>query len=177
MKKYKFILIISPIILILDQLTKYWAVTSLKGKEETSVITGYFDFIFRENKGAAWSFLADQPDSFRVPFFIIAIIIALVIVFFLYKNLEDNQILLKVAFASIIGGALGNLSDRFFRGAVVDFIDWHYKEVYHWPTFNIADVGLVIAMVLIAYEAFIGENLRKKKEALLKEDSKSDLDK
>ena len=171
MKKYKYILIISPIILILDQLTKSWAVSTLKGKEEISVITGYFDFIFRQNKGAAWSFLADKPDSFRVPFFIIAIIVALAVVLFLYKNLKDDQIILKIAFSSIIGGALGNLSDRFFRGAVVDFIDWHYKEVYHWPTFNIADVGLVIAMFLIAYEAFIGENIRKKKEALLNDTS------
>ena len=177
MKKYKYILMISPIILILDIITKTWAVNRLKGQENITIIENYFHFIYRENPGAAWSFLADIPDSVRNPIFIAAILIAVTVVFFMYKNLKDNQIVLKIAFASVIGGATGNLYDRLFRGAtlfngnVVDFIDWHNKDIYHWPTFNIADMGLVLAMFLIGYEVLIGERFRKKKELELNEEA------
>lgn len=153
-KKYKILLIIVPVVLFLDQITKYWVIKNLKPNNNITVIKGYFNFIYRENKGAAWSFLADTHDSFRIPFFMILTIGAILLVLFMITKLTDEQKLLQFAFPLIVGGAGGNLSDRFTNGAVVDFIDWHIN-VHHWPTFNIADTSLVIAMVLLGLEVII----------------------
>ncbi len=153
-KKYKILLIIVPLVLFLDQITKYWAIKNLKPYNNITVIKGYFNLIYRENKGAAWSFLADTHDSFRIPFFMILTIGAILLVLFMITRLTDEQKLLWFAFPLIVGGAGGNLSDRFTNGAVVDFIDWHVG-VHHWPTFNIADVSLVIAMTLLGLEVLI----------------------
>ena len=165
-KKYKILLIIVPIILFLDQITKYWAIKNLKPSNNIIVIKGYFNFIYRENKGAAWSFLADTHDSFRIPFFMILTIAAILLVLFMITKLTDEQKLLQFAFPLIVAGAGGNLTDRFTNGAVVDFIDWHIAA-HHWPTFNMADVSLVIAMILLGIELIIStinESKNKNKE-------------
>jgi signal peptidase II len=153
-KKYKILLIIVPIVLILDQITKYLAIVNLKSGKTITVIDGFFNFIYRENKGAAWSFLADTSDSFRVPFFMILTIGAILLVLYMITKLTDKQKLLHFAFPLIVGGASGNLTDRFTNGAVIDFIDWHVG-VHHWPTFNVADMALVMAMVLLGLEVII----------------------
>ena len=152
-KKYKLLLFIAPLVIILDQITKYYAI-SLKSGKVVTVIDGYFNFIYRENKGAAWSFLADTKDSFRIPFFMTVTIGAILLVLFMIYKLEENQKILKVVFPLIVGGATGNLLDRFTNGAVIDFIDWHIG-VHHWPTFNIADIALVSAMVLLGLEVIL----------------------
>jgi len=153
-KKYKLLLFIVPIVITLDQITKYWAIVNLKSGKNITVIDGYFNFIYRENKGAAWSFLANTKDSFRIPFFMTVTIGAILLVLFMIYKLKEEQKILQVVFPLIVAGATGNLLDRFTNGAVVDFIDWHIG-VHHWPTFNIADVSLVAAMVLLGLELIL----------------------
>jgi len=168
-KKYKILLIIVPVVLFLDQLTKYWAISNLKPNNKIVVIDGFFNFIYRENKGAAWSFLADTHDSFRIPFFMTLTIGAILLVLFMITKLTDEQKLLQFAFPLIVGGAGGNLMDRFTNGAVVDFIDWHIG-VHHWPTFNIADVSLVFAMTFLGLEVIITGIKEHKEKKLEKTD-------
>lgn len=70
---------------------------------------------------------------------------------------------MKIIYALIVAGAFGNLYDRFFRGfAVIDFIDLHAGEIYHWPTFNIADVAIVVAIFLLAFELLFLQPKRQK---------------
>jgi signal peptidase II len=57
-----------------------------------------------------------------------------------------------MVYGFVLGGATGNLYDRYFRGYVIDFIDWHAGDMYHWPTFNIADAAIVVAVALLAIE-------------------------
>jgi len=170
-KKYKLLLFIAPIVIILDQITKYYAM-SLKSGKVITVIDGYFNFIYRENKGAAWSFLADTKDSFRVPFFFTITIAAIILVLFMIYKLEENQNILRVVFPLIIGGATGNLLDRITNGAVIDFIDWHIG-VHHWPTFNIADVAISIGMGLIVIDFIIHRKEYAEKEEKRLEEKKA----
>ncbi|HDT11978.1 MAG TPA: signal peptidase II, partial [bacterium] len=80
----------------------------------------------------------------------------LIIVYLLFTFAET--VILRLVFAFVIGGAAGNLYDRFFRGYVVDFIDWHVAEHYHWPTFNIADAAIVVSIGLLAIETLFLQN-------------------
>jgi signal peptidase II len=83
-------------------------------------------------------------------FFIVLVSLVLIyVIFFLVKNNKDFTKLQINSFLLIISGGIGNLIDRIFRGAVVDFIDIGYKNVYRWPAFNIADSCVCVGVTLI----------------------------
>ena len=136
-------LIIIVLGLILDRLTKIWAVT-LKGESVIKIINGFFDFEYLENRGAAFGILQDNK-IFLVGFTSI-ILIGLIV--FLIKERKNSK-LMGISLALIISGAIGNLYDRIFSGYVTDFILVHYKDVYYYPTFNIADILVVVGTGLL----------------------------
>ena len=127
-----------------------------------TVIEGYFDYQYARNPGAAFSFLADQSPEFRKHFFgatgILAIILILVFIGF---SSWKNQKLLIIFLAFILGGAMGNIIDRFRWSYVIDFISWHVGEHY-WPTFNIADVFVTCGVALLVLELIVH---REKKDS------------
>ncbi len=84
-----------------------------------------------------------------------------IILIFYFNTKALNQL---IPLALIISGALGNVIDRIFRGYVVDFINWHYKEIYYWPTFNFADVYTVIGAILLMIILFFFTKEETKKE-------------
>jgi signal peptidase II len=147
LKRYKIILSIF-IPYVLDQVSKFLIYKNFFLYEKKVIINGLFNIRYNKNYGAAFSFLNDSPVWFRKPFFIIVPTAAIIfVIYLLIKNTKDS--LLKLyAFSFIIAGALGNLTDRFTYGYVIDFIDVHIKT-YHWPTFNIADISIFIAIVLL----------------------------
>ncbi len=147
--KYKVLLGVSATILILDQWTKHLIHSSFRLGETRSVIDSIFALTYVRNKGAAFSFLDGAPDSFREPFFFIVPIVALVAIVVFFRRLKDNEKLTIVALSLITGGAVGNVIDRVRYGFVIDFVDWHWKEVYHWPRFNIADSAIVVGVGLM----------------------------
>jgi len=125
------------------------------------VVPGFWSFRYAENPGAAWSFAAGWPDSVRVPFFHLVSAGAIILIGHYYRRLREDQGLLRWALALVAGGALGNLVDRFIRGYVVDFIDWHLNDPdwmapsHHWPTFNWADTGITVGVALIALDSLL----------------------
>lgn len=123
-----------------------------------SVIDGFWAHAYAENTGAAFGFLSGKAEAFRRPFFLIVSVLAMAMIFFLYRKVPDDKRILQIALASVVGGALGNFIDRVRYGYVVDFIDWYVTvggQVKHWPTFNIADVfiscGVTVMAVLILF--------------------------
>lgn len=123
-----------------------------------TVIDGFWTFSYAENTGAAFGFLAGQQGWLRRGFFILVSIVALGLIYSLYRRVPDDKRLLQFALAAVVGGAIGNLIDRLRYGYVVDFIDWYATiggQVKHWPTFNIADVfvscGVTLLIVLIVF--------------------------
>ena len=136
--------IITVVIFILDRLTKNWAATSLMGTDGIIVIKDFFDFSYLENTGAAFGMLQGK--------LIFLTIIPLIVIGYLgfkYYKIKNKNILLKISAAMLSAGALGNLYDRFVYGYVVDFISVHYKNIYYFPTFNIADISITIGTFLM----------------------------
>jgi len=140
-------LAIATIVLLLDQLSKWSALSSLQLGIPEPVLP-FLNWLLLLNPGAAFSFLAQGSGWQRWFFTILGLIACIYIVWLLRKNQSDK--LLCVALSLILGGALGNVLDRLMYGAVVDFIDLHYAN-WHWPAFNIADSAICIGAVLIIF--------------------------
>lgn len=128
------------------------------GGRKAATVTGFWDNRYTQNRGAAWGFLAGSGERFRVPFFHLVSIAAVIFIFSYYRKLRDDQRYLQFALALVLGGALGNALDRILRGYVIDFIDWHWfdpnwlRPSLHWPTFNVADSGISVGLVLLLLE-------------------------
>jgi len=138
---------VSGIIVCLDQVTKWWVYNNLGRRESISVISGFFDIVHVHNTGAAFGFFSGWQQGLTV--LSITAILGFLVYFF---YMPSGSRLILFALAMVIAGAVGNVMDRLQWGFVVDFIDWHYKEVYHWPAFNIADSSISIALFLLIIE-------------------------
>jgi signal peptidase II len=145
---------IALILILLDQLTKI-VVTQLLTYGDSRPITGFFNLVLAYNKGAAFSFLADQGGWQRWFFTGIAVVAVVFIIHLLRRN--AGQRLFCTALALILGGAIGNLIDRVLYGHVIDFLDFHVGG-WHWPAFNVADTAIVVGAAL-----FILDELRRKR--------------
>lgn len=155
-----YLLIITLPVVVLDQATKFWAIT-LRNGGQVVVFESWWSFIYAENRGALWGIGGNFPDFYRKLIFLgISTVITLFIVYLLFTYAENR--LIKVVYGFVLGGALGNLFDRYFRGYVIDFIDWHAGDYYHWPTFNIADAAIVVAVALLLIELLF---FQKKKDS------------
>ena len=119
------------------------------------MLENFWHFRYAENPGAAWSFLAGAPDWFRTPFFLVVAVAAMIFIIVYFRKTHPEQTLLQIALAMIFGGALGNFIDRFRLGYVIDFIDWHWYASASWPTFNVADAGITVGVVLMALDMVI----------------------
>jgi signal peptidase II len=131
--------------LLLDRLSKVWAFNSLKDNSGIILIKDFFKLEYLENRGAAFGILQNK-------LILLALVTFLVIsgmVYYIIKYKPKSRFL-RVSFALIISGALGNLYDRLFYKYVVDFILVHYKDVYYFPTFNIADMLVVVGTLILA---------------------------
>ena len=140
-------LAIATIILLLDQLSKWSALSNLQLGIPEAVLP-FMNWLLLLNPGAAFSFLAQGSGWQRWFFTIVGLVACIYIVWLLRKSQNDK--LLCVALSLILGGALGNVLDRIMYGAVVDFIDLHYAN-WHWPAFNIADSAICIGAALIIW--------------------------
>jgi signal peptidase II len=131
--------------LILDRLTKLWAIKSLKGQNDFIIIKDFFDFSYVENRGAAFGIFQNKVIILTI----ITLIVICGMIFYLIKHRNDSMIF-KISLALIIGGAVGNLIDRMYYKYVVDFIMFHYKDIYYFPNFNVADMMVVVGTALLA---------------------------
>ena len=140
-------LAIATLVLLLDQLSKWSALSNLKLGLPEEVLP-FMNWLLLFNPGAAFSFLAQSSGWQRWFFTILGLAASLYILWLLRKNQSDKM--LSWALSLILGGALGNVLDRIMYGAVVDFIDLHYGN-WHWPAFNIADSAICIGATLIVF--------------------------
>lgn len=136
---------------ILDQATKLLVVWhGLVGP--TPVVPGFFDLLYRENRGGAWGLLAAAAEWFRMPFFVASSLAAIAFLVWLRRRMALRRPWVDWAFPAILGGAVGNLLDRVRLGCVIDFIDWHVAGA-HWPTFNVADIGITVGVALLVFDS------------------------
>jgi len=144
---------IAFIVILIDQITKI-TITRMFTHGEEKPLTGFFNLVLAYNEGAAFSFLAAQGGWQRWFFAGIAIVAVLFIIHLLRKH--AGQRMFCWALALIMGGALGNLIDRVAYGHVIDFLDFHWRGIGHFPAFNVADSAICIGAFL-----FIVDELRR----------------
>ncbi|HYA21273.1 MAG TPA: signal peptidase II [Burkholderiales bacterium] len=141
---------VSALVVILDQLTKYW-VSHWLAAGESVAITPFFNLTLTYNTGAAFSFLSRASGWQRGFFIAIATSASLLLVYLIIRYQRLN--LFSLGLSLILGGALGNLWDRIFLGHVVDFLDFYFQS-YHWPAFNAADSAITCGAALLIWDSF-----------------------
>lgn len=145
-------------LVVLDHITKYIALTQLKPIGSKTVISGFFDFTYVENRGAAFGMLSGQ----RWFFVLLTIVVSAVIVYAFIKMPKNKEyVWLRTALILVLSGAVGNMIDRIIRGYVVDFLE---ITLIRWPVFNLADIYVVAGTALLLYLAFFVIKEEPKKE-------------
>ena len=132
------------LIFIIDQATKLLIVTNLR-LFESIPDDGILRLTYVTNSGSAFGMLRGQTE-----FLILVSLIGILGVLFYYRANGRESALLRYSLALLLGGALGNLTDRLLRGAVVDFISVRVWSDYYFPTFNIADSALTVGLFALA---------------------------
>ncbi len=168
---YLFLGLVAAISLFADISTKVWAeiVINRRGFEPINIIGDNFNITLAYNQGGAWGLFASADKMVRLPFFLAVSVFAIFFIVSLYSRLAPSQKALKWGLPMVLGGALGNLSDRITRSQVIDFIDYradwvmqanafvakyvkHWAVTDHWPTFNVADIAICIGVALMGVD-------------------------
>lgn len=166
-------------LLALDLGTKEWASGALSEERATPlpqvcadgrmnriplpafvIVEGYFEFRYAENCGAAFGLGNDWSLSMRRAVFIPAAVLATVALFWMFwRGSGGRYFAWSVPF--VVSGAVGNLVDRIRHGYVVDFIRFHVHDAWEYPTFNVADIAIVIGVGLLLLDGFRKDGERK----------------
>ena len=145
-------IIISIILLCIDQISKLLVVNLLTKTNSITIIKNFFYLTYINNDGAAFSILVGK----RIFLILIAVLVIVMLIRYIKKNNIQNKLEL-VSLALIIGGSLGNLMDRVVRGYVIDFLDFKIFN-YNFPIFNLADTFIVIGVILLLLKELRKEN-------------------
>jgi len=156
--RYRLLLIVSAVLLVLDQATKLYIDSCFALYESVPVFEDFFHITYVRNKGAAFGIFADS--SVRIPFFIAVSTVAAIGILWYYRRLQAGQSLLRWALALVFAGAVGNLIDRIRLGEVIDFLDVHWYQ-YHWPAFNVADSAITVGVGLLLLDLWFEERRKK----------------
>lgn len=117
------------------------------------IIEDVFELEYAENCGGAFGILRNEPAVVRTTVFGIAATAATILLFALFVRGHGGP-LFAWSVPFVVSGALGNLIDRIRYGYVIDFIHWHWRDVFHWPTFNVADIAITIGGALLLIKGF-----------------------
>lgn len=146
---------LSVAVILLDQLTKQLVAANFQLHESVAIIP-MFNLTLAHNPGAAFGFLGQAGGWQRWFFALIAVAVSIGIAYWL-KQMKQDKLWEAVGLALVLGGAVGNLVDRIIHGYVIDFLDVYY-QVWHWPTFNVADIGISVGAVVLIIDALRSSN-------------------
>ena len=150
--------VIVATVVVLDQATKLLALRNLAlddpvrgliSGEPVVLIPRLLQFIYAENTGGAFSIFSRYPMALTI----ISTLVAMILIVWSLK-LQTDEMMMRWPLGMILGGAIGNLIDRYRLQHVIDFIDAHWDDVYHFPTFNVADSSICIGMALLIWLSF-----------------------
>ena len=146
----RFGLLVASIVAVLDQATKIWIVQIVMQPPQIISVTFFFNLVLGRNCGVSFGFLRLDCDLSAWVLSALALTIVAALIFWL-RQAEGPWI--GCALGLVIGGALGNISDRVFQGGgVIDFLDIHIAG-YHWPAFNVADAGITAGAAILILES------------------------
>lgn len=158
-----------------DLWTKHWATTSLSESDSNAgpvcavgsqryqrqpsrvieIVPGLFDLRYAENCGGAWSVMAHTDNAIRVPMFALINLLAMGFLLYIHRSTQAQLLVFRFGPPLILGGAIGNLTDRLRRGYVVDFAHAHWHGRYHYPVFNVADVAIGVGIGLLVLATMV----------------------
>ena len=136
----------------LDQLTKWWIVNFVMNPPSVIEVTPFFNLVLGLNRGVSFGMFSSDSNLSRWLLTALALAIVCALAVWLWRA---EKPWLAVALGLIIGGAIGNVIDRAMVGAVVDFLDFHVAD-YHWPTFNVADMGITCGAAVLIWDSVFG---------------------
>ncbi|MFH2058057.1 MAG: signal peptidase II [Pseudomonadota bacterium] len=142
--------LVSSIIIVADQITKYLIKANFGLHDNFVVIKNFFNITYVMNPGGAFGFFASGSPGVRKFIFLFLSSIVAIFVLWFYHRCARDFIFLSYGLALIFAGALGNLIDRFQYGMVVDFLDFYIGSA-HWPAFNVADSAITVGMGILIY--------------------------
>ncbi len=134
----------------LDRLSKIYVINLIEKNQSELFINDFLNITLNWNRGIAFGLLSFNAS---IVYHLISILILTIIVYLIYLMVKSDS-LGKILFAFIIGGAAGNLFDRFTYFAVPDFIDFHINS-FHWFTFNVADIFISLGITLMIFKELL----------------------
>src|SRR5512145_2018363 len=143
------VLLIAAVVVALDQVTKVIVLRHLAPGVSISIIDGLLALTLVLNPGLAFGLLAGLPLAWRWVVVALSLGALIVLARVAMRILTPGGALDRLAVGLVFGGAVGNLIDRARFGAVVDFVDVHYRG-WHWPAFNVADSAITVGVALLA---------------------------
>ena len=151
-RKYTILLALGILVIVSDQITKALILYKFRWLESIPVWPGFFNLTQIHNTGAAFGILADANPIFRIPFFVVVPTVALLAIATIFRKISDGDLKLAIALSLVVGGAFGNLIDRIYLGYVIDFLDFHWGEMYHFPAFNLADSAICVGVGVLMFD-------------------------
>ena len=137
--------------LVLDQLSKLWALDALQEPPIRITITGWWDMVLVWNHGVSFGLFGDGALQ---PLVLVGVTLAIAVGIAIWL-LRAHNWMAALSAGLILGGAIGNVLDRLLYGAVVDFVRWHAYD-YSWPVFNLADAAISLGVGLLIAESLFG---------------------
>ena len=158
-----FIWFLALAVVVLDQFTKlsiqqYWDQRGLIQGDEVPVIPYCLNLTLTFNRGIAFGLFKELPEIWRHIVINGATLAALVMIVYFLKNHYKGDLIAYGSMSLIVGGAIGNVIDRFWYGQVVDFIDVYY-DIWHWPAFNVADSAICVGVFILLFRPTKKEQL------------------
>lgn len=147
---------LSAAVVLLDQISKLWIFRVLLEQQSEIVVLPVFSLVKRYNTGISFSIFATDHATGPWIFALLATIIALGLLIWLSQTADR---LPAIGLAFVIGGAIGNVTDRVREGAVMDFLLFHWRD-WAWPAFNLADTAITIGVALLIYDGVFGGRKR-----------------
>lgn len=158
--RYRIMLGIGLMVLLADQLTKWWTMTAIPTYGSVTIIPGFFDLVHIRNRGAAFGFLNRSDIEWQFWLFLAATLISAGVIWGLARTANRNEKMLFYGLGLVLGGAVGNLVDRVRFRAVVDFLDVYIGQ-WHWPAFNVADIAICCGAFLVCLNVVFSRGERK----------------
>lgn len=139
------------VLIVIDQAVKLVMLTLVFNPPRMLEVTGFFNLVPVWNTGVSFGLFGDTGTSRWI---LVAVALVIVVILLVWLARAESG-MVSIALVLVIGGALGNVLDRVFYGAVIDFFDIHAFG-FHWPAFNIADATIVIGIALLLHDGLFG---------------------
>jgi len=151
--KYFYLLVLSNVFIVLDQVTKYMVASHIPLYYSIKVIDGFLNITHIRNAGVAFGLFAEQPLEYKSLVFVAVSTIASGAILFIFHQSPAERRWVNSGLILIFSGAIGNMIDRIVHKEVIDFIDVYFGN-FHWPAFNVADSCITIGVAIMIVDLF-----------------------